>query len=485
MARWAYPPWDFDIVAVSVSPSTVEQGESVTATVSIKNTGSEVGTVSVYFGVQTPAGGPEYSGPRKIFDIPVGETRSLSWPYTPSAGTGQYWIDFDVYSPPETHMFDTTGFVHSLTVTSSASQSDPTATRSAPSVTMVTVEEGASQTFVANLYDPDCDLHATEWYLEDEPETGTGTFLDGDDTLEGCSASSSWTQAFPSEGTFEMIVQVYDSRYSGEHMDQTSWIVTVTSEDPGEEPQECVKTGNSLRFSGYDWEVKDRVGGPGPDNVFDPENVWCDANGHLHLKIENEGGVWTTAEVNTLESFGFGHYEFKVSGDALNAFHDRVVLGLFNYPPAGQDKDGWDEIDIEFSRWGIPGRQPGQFVVYPAWPSYRYDYWRYLFHFDQTATTTTHRFSWQSDHVTFESIQGPGQSDHYRYAPTDDFQRRIPQTPLPVHINLWLYRLDENQQTIPQSAIVGADTEIVIEDFSWHPEAMPTSFRLPLPLPVR
>src|SRR5688500_1797252 len=125
-ARWAYPPWDFAIVAVTVDPPTVAQGESPTATVYLKNTGSEVGTVSVYFGDARPVGEPEYFGPRKIFDIPVGQTRSLSWVYTPSAGVGQYWVNFDVYSPPENHMFDTTGFVHSLVVTS-GSQSNPTA----------------------------------------------------------------------------------------------------------------------------------------------------------------------------------------------------------------------------------------------------------------------------------------------------------------------------------------------------------------------
>lgn len=478
-ARWAYGQWDFDIVDVSMSPSTLAQGNSTTLTVSIKNVGTEIGTVKVYAGIEKPDSLREYLEPHTIFDIPVNQTRSTSWTYTPSAGTGQYWVNFDVYSPPETHMFDTTGFVHSLTVTSPSSQSDPTATRSSPSTAAVTVEEGASQTFVANLHDADCDLGSTEWYLENEASSDPGLLVKEDFAPEGCSGSSSWTGTFSSQGTFEVIVIVYDSRGAPD-VGKTSWVVTVTPAGTGGEPEECIKDGNSLRFSGHDWVIKDRFGGPGPDNLFDPDNVSCDENGRLHLRIRNQGGVWTSAEVNTTESFGFGTYEFKVSGDALGTFHDRVVLGLFNYPPAGVDKDGWDEIDIEFSRWGNSAREPGQFVVYPAYPSFRHVFASSRFRFDPTLSTTTHRFTWQSDRVTFESLIGSQQFD-WPYQPEEP-QRRIPQTLLPVHLNLWLYRGPDVDNPVPDSQIVGAETEIIIEDFSHTVAAMPASFRFPFPL---
>ena len=488
MARWWDPDgtWNFDIVGVSIDPPTVAQGDSVTLTVSVKNVGNEIGTVSVYLGIRTPVGGePEYSGPRKIFDIAVGQTKTLSWLYTPSAGTGQYRVNFDVYSPPETHMFDTTEFAHSFTVTPGPA-SDPAASRSSPSSAAVTVEEGASQTFVANLYDADCDLNYAEWYLENEPPSGPGTLVEEDLAPEGCSGSTRWTGTFPSVGTFEVIVVVYDSRNLGDHIGRTSWVVTVTSAGGGQTPQECSKSadGTFLRFSGHDWDIKNVSMGPGPNN-FRENNVWCEADG-LHLRIISQGGTWTTAEVTSRTRRHFGHYEFKVSGDALDSLpHDRVVLGLFNYPPEefGANRDGNNEIDIEFSKWGDPNREPGQYVVYPAAPALKGQFRSQRFRFTQSASTTTHRFTWQSNHVTFESRQAGTQIAAYRYDP-DDYLDRIPQLALPVHLNLWLYRGPDPNNPVPLSSIVGAETEIVIESFTWQPEAMPTSLRLPLPLPL-
>ena len=487
-ARWWTPDgtWNFDIVNVFV-PSTMVQGESTTLTVSIKNVGHELGTVSVYLGVQRPVGDKEYFGPRKIFDIAVGETKTLSWLYTPSAGPGQYVVDFDVYNPPESHMFDTTGFVHNMTVTAGP-QSDPTANQSSPSSDAVTVEVGTSQTFVAMLDDVDCDLNSAEWYRETEPPSGAGILLKGDPAPEGCSASTTWTGTFPTTGTFELIVIVFDDRNDGAHVGRTSWVVTVTSAGGGGTPTECTESadGTTLRFSGYDWKIKTGNGlGPWLNN-WRRENVRCEADG-LHLQIAYRGGMWTAAEVTTLTYRGPGHYEFKVSGTPLDSLpHTRVVLGLFNYPPAefGNDRDGTNEIDIEFSKWGDPNREPGQYVVFPADPRLKGQYASSRFFFDQTAPSTTHRFNWQSDQIIFESFFGTQQVAH-RYAPLD-YQSRIPQVPLPIHINLWLYRGPDEENPVPDSAIVGATTEIVIQSVSWQPAATPARFRLPaLPLGLR
>jgi hypothetical protein len=42
----------------------------------------------------------------------------------------------------------------------------------------------------------------------------------------------------------------------------------------------------TINFSGYEWTVHDRTGNRGGTvNVFDPENVWTDEKGYLHLRI--------------------------------------------------------------------------------------------------------------------------------------------------------------------------------------------------------
>lgn len=243
----------------------------------------------------------------------------------------------------------------------------------------------------------------------------------------------------------------------------------------------------SLRFSGYDWNVKAGWKGPGhPDNgnLWDPDNVWCDAQGRLHLEMRYRAGTWTCAEIWTQrEDFGFGRYEFKAYGDSDNL--DRhVVLGFFNYPPEGDPlrPDGTNEIDIEFSRWGdlapTPTKEPGVYGVYPYEDDLAYQKAERFFVFEQNGpTATTHRFFWQSTGVRFESFEGGRQFGYWPYEPTD-YLLRIPQRPLPVHINLWLFK-----GTPPSN---GLNHEIVIESFTWTPDGTPTSARAlqPLPLPL-
>ena len=76
-------------------------------------------------------------------------------------------------------------------------------------------------------------------------------------------------------------------------------------------------TARTLSFSGYTWNVKASGGaawGPGSNVYSDAaRNVWVDEAGRLHLKITQEAGVWTCAEVLMMgDPLGFGTYEFEV-----------------------------------------------------------------------------------------------------------------------------------------------------------------------------
>src|SRR5947207_3205361 len=68
-----------------------------------------------------------------------------------------------------------------------------------------------------------------------------------------------------------------------------------------------------LRWSGYDWIVKDSTGpvGPGPNRFSDSSrNVWVDPSGRLHLRIENRNGRWWCAELWTTTALGYGNSVF-------------------------------------------------------------------------------------------------------------------------------------------------------------------------------
>lgn len=461
-AEVPYGPWDFDIVDASVNPSTVAQGNSVTLSVSIQNVGDEIGTVKVYAGIERPNGVREYLAPHTIADLPVGQTASTSWPYTPSAGTGQYKVDFDVVSPvaENPHQFDTTGFVHNLNVV--GSPNDPTASRGSPSSGSVSLQAGDTQTFEAALSDADCDLLYAEWYLDGVP-------VHPDELPVGCSSVTSWTGTFPSTGSFVVEVVVFDSRNDGNHVGRTDWLVSVTPGDPVP-PGDCSISGTFLRFSGRDWEIRpDQQGGPS-DNTWRANNVSCNADGHLVLKMTYQGGVWTSAQVTTLESFHYGRYEWKVKGP-VDDLDKNVNFALFNY--GGVDNE--DEIDIELTRWGDPNKPNGNYVVFPDTATDPVTFEHRKFEFDlRDGDRSTHMFSWQRNRVSFQSFEGGRSLGSTTFEPTD-FVSRIPQNPLPVYINLWLV----NGHRQPSN---GAGTEVVIESFSWQPEATPTSLRLPPPL---
>ncbi|MCC6235673.1 MAG: glycoside hydrolase family 16 protein [Verrucomicrobiales bacterium] len=196
----------------------------------------------------------------------------------------------------------------------------------------------------------------------------------------------------------------------------------------------------TLRFGGYDWTIRSGQGGPGP-NRWDESNVWLDDAGFLHLKVRHRDGVWTCAEVTLQQRLGFGRYQFQIEGP-IDRLDPNVVLGLFNYPTSDVGADATHEIDIEFARWGNPKFPIGNFTVWPVEKTLKPT--SSTFEFRLTGIGSTHRFEWTPTQVRYLSLQGWRDDDQERihswnYAPSDPAQR-ISQRPLPLHLNLWLFR---------------------------------------------
>lgn len=219
---------------------------------------------------------------------------------------------------------------------------------------------------------------------------------------------------------------------------------------------------STLRFSGYEWRVHSGHTRPGPTR-FEPRNAWVDENGWLHLLISREFGDWRGAYVTIPQRLGFGTYEWEVTGQ-LDAMDRNVVFGLFNYPTSDVGPDGTNEIDIEFTRWGKNSNPNGWFVI---WPPFR-DGKKVHKSFQLGARTldTTHRFTWTSTGLVFESYEGHRpqlgrQLARWEYRPSDP-ERTVPQKAMPVHMNLWL------QSGRPPSD--GREVEIVIKRFSFTPQ---------------
>jgi hypothetical protein len=225
--------------------------------------------------------------------------------------------------------------------------------------------------------------------------------------------------------------------------------------------------GSTLVFGGRTWRVKGPgYYGPGP-SLFcnDPACTWVDGEGRLHMTIQRISGSWYSTEVTLEEALGYGDYIFTTVG-RLDQLDSTAVLGLFlwQYGRCYDVERMWwnpyNEIDIEFSRWGDTSNDVGQFVAQP------YDYPGNIDRFDATFSEdelTSHAFEWLSDGVEFRSWRGgPGDEAPENMIHTWTYTGpHIPRPEQPrVHINLW-------QFNGPPST----DQEVVIDQFTFVPES--------------
>ena len=221
-------------------------------------------------------------------------------------------------------------------------------------------------------------------------------------------------------------------------------------------------SGRTVAFAGRTWRVKGPgVYGPGTNTFSNSTSaVFTDASGRLHLTLNRIGATRYATEVALQEALGYGDYVFTTRGD-LDTIDPYAVFGLFlwEYGPCYFASDSWwnpyNEIDVEFSRWGVPSLPVAQYVAQPAdYPGNRH---QFVANFS-TNELTTHAMRWRPDRVEFRSWRG---------GPTAELPANMihawtytgPHVPRPdqprVHLNLW--ELTTNA--------VATDQEMILEDF--------------------
>ena len=215
-------------------------------------------------------------------------------------------------------------------------------------------------------------------------------------------------------------------------------------------------------WKGHTWKVTSGAMAGVADGS--PNNVSIDGSGYLHLKITSTAGTWTASELFTTDDLGFGTYQWQVDGP-IDVYDKNVVLGLFPYGPAGGiGKDGTNEIDIEFSRWGQASGPNADWTDYPSSGTTQGEM---SFSFSLGGgTLSTSRFVWTSTSIEdflMTGIQPIGSTTglvkSWTYAPANAMVN-IPQQAMPLGINLWCF-------AIPSDA---KDEEVVIRDFEFVPE---------------
>ncbi len=224
--------------------------------------------------------------------------------------------------------------------------------------------------------------------------------------------------------------------------------------------------GNTLSFGGYTWRVKGPgYFGPGP-NLFcdEPDCVWVDGGDQLHLTLQNRSGAWYSTEVVTEEALGYGDYILTTVG-RLDQIDPLVVLGIFlwEYGPCWDPGYLWwnafNEIDIEYSRWGDPASDIAQFVAQP------YDWSGNITRFDYTFTegeVVSHAMRWLADKVEYRVWRGgPSEESAANMIHSWTYTGlHIPRPEQPrMHLNLWKF-----------DGTPAGDQEVVFKDFVFVPE---------------
>jgi Glycosyl hydrolases family 16 len=193
-------------------------------------------------------------------------------------------------------------------------------------------------------------------------------------------------------------------------------------------------SGKTLEFSGLTWKIRDDGKGSPAANFWRRDNVRLDEKGQLHLTVRKVGDVWTCAELQTTDKFLYGKFSFEIIG-RIDELDKNIVLGLFKYPQEN-NRDGLDEIDIEFSRWGKSDNFNGLFTVYSDnkfQPEKSKN-----FNFALEGERTTHSFTRTPESVYFQSFHG--NSWRNKFADWKFESEHISKTPMPIYLNFWLFR---------------------------------------------
>ena len=221
----------------------------------------------------------------------------------------------------------------------------------------------------------------------------------------------------------------------------------------------------TIEWAGRPWHVKQGIDLPpgGNDWSDSVDNVWVDGSGNLHLKLTEDTGTWSSAEIIGLTSLGYGEYRFRIES-RVDQFDPNIVAGLFTF------LDDDNEIDIEFARAFFPLGSPtnAQFSTQPAAVPGNGS----PFVLDQSQSNqmhTTHRFIWEPDEIFYESyyshLDPPVNSNDIIHSFTYT-NSAIPSAPASekVHVNLWLFdgTAPSNTQTL----------ELVVRDFEFTPSPL-------------
>jgi hypothetical protein len=208
-----------------------------------------------------------------------------------------------------------------------------------------------------------------------------------------------------------------------------------------------------LTFSGYEWEIRQTPSDRGGANDYASANAWTDADGMLHLKLRQDQGRWTSAEVILRRSLGYGTYVFVVRD--VSQMDPAAAMGMLTWDDQGADQNH-RELDVEISHWGDLSVANAQYVVQPYYVAAN------VARFSAPAGRLTHSLRWEPGRASFRTLRGKSAAAAETVISQHDFTSGVP---VPgsetVRINLYYFRYAPKP---PQG-----DVEVVVERCQYLP----------------
>jgi hypothetical protein len=167
--------------------------------------------------------------------------------------------------------------------------------------------------------------------------------------------------------------------------------VAAVAVSPGQEKSSSY----FIDFSGFSWRVRWKPSDRGGvSNPYNPDNVYVDQTGALHLRIINRDQQWTCSEINLTQSLGYGTYSFTV--EDISSLDPSVVFGIFTWDHS-TDQENHREFDINIGRWGEPQNKNAEFVLQPTLVQANF------FRFVAPPGKLKHSIVWEPGRLTMET----------------------------------------------------------------------------------
>lgn len=103
---------------VTFSETSIEDGESLTVTVTVQNVGNETGDAVLIVGTEQPNGEYTFGSPRKIEHVEPGEVQEVPFtgPVKNQGPLGKHRLNFMLFDDSQQHLYDATGYYKTLII---------------------------------------------------------------------------------------------------------------------------------------------------------------------------------------------------------------------------------------------------------------------------------------------------------------------------------------------------------------------------------